>query len=80
MKKKLIGVVMLSSLFMVGCGNKALLDTKWTFSKAKIYMGNEAIEVEVKSWKDYDDTTIQIEDVNGKVYLTDLKNVLLINE
>lgn len=80
MKKKLLLAISFLSIFLVSCGNKQVFDTKYTFNKAKIFMGNEVIEIEVYKWKDYDDTTIQIIDKNGKVYLTDLKNVLLTNE
>ena len=79
MKNKLIGVLLLSSLLFVGYegSNRQIFDTKWEFRKAIIFMGNDTIEVNVKSWKDYDDTTIQVTDINDKTYLTDLKNVIL---
>lgn len=82
MKNKLIGALLLSSLLLVGCegGNRQIFDTKWEFRKAIIFMGNDTIEVNVKSWKDYDDTTIQVTDINDKTYLTDLKNVILLSE
>lgn len=81
MKKKLVGIILLSSLVFVGCGNKQLIDTKWNFKKAIIFVGDESVEVEVRSWKDYEtDTTIQITDTNGVTYLTDLTNVVLIDE
>lgn len=81
MKKKLILIVaVLSSLLLSGCGNKQIIDTTWKFNKAIIIIGEEKIEVNVESWKDYDDTTVQIKDKNGNKYLTDIKNVLLISE
>lgn len=82
MKKKLILIVaVLSSLLLLsGCGNKQIIDTTWKFNKAIIIIGEEKIEVNVESWKDYDDTTVQIKDKNGNKYLTDIKNVLLISE
>ncbi|MGG5462914.1 hypothetical protein [Clostridium sp. B9] len=49
-----------------------------TFQKAIIFIGNEKIEIDV----DYcyvDDSTTRIESTDGKVYLTDIKNVLLID-
>ena len=69
-------------LGLAGCGNRQLIDTKWTFKKAKITIGNEMIEVNVKSWKDYDngDTSVQVVADDGTVYLTDKKNVLLIGK
>lgn len=81
MKKKLIiGMILTSMLLFTGCGNKQIFDTQWTFTKAKIYFGGEIIEIEIDKWVDYDDTTIQLIDKNGKVYLTDIKNVILMNE
>lgn len=81
MKKKLLALAVISSILLSGCGNKQILDTKWTFTTAKIIIGNETLEVNVKSWKDFkDDTSVQIVTDNGKVYLTDIKNVLLISK
>lgn len=81
MKKKLIVLTLLlfTSLF-VGCGNRQIFDTAWKFEKAIIIIGNKELEIEVDSWKDYDDTTIQIKTKDGKIYLTDVKNVLMIKE
>lgn len=80
MKKKLItGLILTTTLFM-GCGNRQIIDTTWKYNKAIIIVGEETIEVEVESWKDYDDTSIQIKDKNGNKYLTDIKNVILISE
>ncbi|MCX0386830.1 hypothetical protein [Clostridium perfringens] len=50
-----------------------------TFQKAIIFIGNEKIEIDV----DYcyiDDATTRIESKDGKVYLTDIKNVVLISD
>ncbi|MDU0868259.1 MAG: hypothetical protein E7B05_14680 [Clostridium perfringens] len=50
-----------------------------TFQKAIILIGNEKVEIDV----DYcyvDDYTTRIESKDGKVYLTDTKNVLLISD
>jgi hypothetical protein len=82
MKKGLLILLLTSSVMLAGCGNRQLIDTKWTFSKAKISIGNEIIEVEVKSWLDYEkgDTSIQVVAKDGTVYLTDKKNVLLIGK
>lgn len=81
MKKKIISTLIVAAtlLTLVGCGNKQILDTKWTFTNATIVVGDKAIEVEVDSWRDYkDDTTIQITAKDGTVYLTDIKNVLMV--
>lgn len=50
-----------------------------TFQKAIIFIGNEKIEIDV----DYcyiEDSTTRIESKDGKVYLTDIKNVVLISD
>jgi len=58
-----------------------MFDTNWTFTKAKIVIGDEVIEVNVRSWWDFDnDTHLQITAEDGTVYLTDKKNVLLIGK
>ena len=80
MKKKLILGLVLTTGLLAGCGNRQILDTAWNFNKAIIIIGEERIEVEVESWKDYEDTTVQIKTKDGKVYLTDIKNVLMIKE
>lgn len=79
MKKKSIVGILLTSTLLVGCGNKQVFDTSWSFTKAIIVIDDERIEVEVDSWKDYDDTTVQIKTKDGKVYLTDIKNVLMMS-
>ena len=80
MKKKLIAGILLTTILMVGCGNKQIFDTSWSFKKAIIVIGDKEIEVEVDSWTDYEDTTIQIKTKDGRVYLTDIKNVLMMSE
>lgn len=78
-KKLLIFSLLLSSTLLIGC-NKQILDTTWKFNKAIIVIGDEQIEVDIDSWSDYDDTTVQIKSKDGKVYLTDIKNILMIKE
>jgi hypothetical protein len=67
----IIGCVLLS-----GC-NKTMIDTQYKFTKAKIVLGNETLTLDVKQWKDYEDSQIQIVTPDGKVYLTHSTNVLL---
>lgn len=82
MKKKILGAIIVLGLgtLMTGCGNRDVFDTTWEFDNAIILFGEDKIEVEISSWKDYDDTTIQIKSKDGRVYLTDVKNVLMIKE
>ena len=47
--------------------------------RAIIVLGNEKIEVEVDNY-DIEDNIVEIESIDGKVFITDIKNVLLISE
>lgn len=80
MKKGILILLFTGMVMLAGCGNRQLIDTKWNFKIARIAIGNEIIEVQVKSWLDYEggDSSIQIVATDGTVYLTDKKNVLLI--
>lgn len=82
--KKVLCSLLISGLgiLVVGCGNQQLLDTQYTYNKAIIGFPDGSVkEVEVKKWNDYDDdTSIQIISEEGEVYLTDLKNVVLLKE
>ena len=81
--KKVLCSLLISGLgiLAVGCGNQQLVDTQYTYNKAIIgFPDGRVKEVEVKKWNDYDDTSIQIISEEGEVYLTDLKNVVLLKE
>lgn len=81
--KKIIGIIcgtiMLVSL--VGCGNKTVFDTTYTFNKAIIQMPDgENIKGDVQTWNDYDDDDqIQVK-IDGVTYLVHSSNVVLIAE
>ena len=83
-KFKLITLSILSVLVidtLVGCGNKTLIDTTYTFDKAIIKLQNgELIEGNVQNWRDYDDgDQIQVT-INDVTYLVHSSNVTLISE
>ena len=75
----LIGTAMLLSA--AGCGNKDILDTNYTYTKAIITLENgEVIEGEIENWTDYSDgDQIQVA-MDGNVYLVHSSNITLINE
>ena len=82
--KKLIAltltiIVLCGSL--VGCGNKQLFDTTYSFERAIIYLPNgEVVEGEVEAWTDYEDgDQIQVK-IDGKTYLVHSSNIVLISE
>lgn len=79
MTKLILGAV-LTMTILSGCGNKSLLDTKWTFDKANIKIGDVYETVSIKSWKDYEDGIVQVVSTDGAVYLTHQTNVVLIGK
>lgn len=82
MKEKILTVVLVTMMMlsMIGCGNKDMLDTNYTYNKAIIDLANgESIEVEIKQWRDYEDgEQLQIITPDGTVYLTSSYNCTLI--
>lgn len=61
-------------------GNKDAFDFNYTFNKAITYIGDEKIELDIESWKDYEGEQIQIVTSDGKVYLVSGLNTMLIGE
>ncbi len=59
---------------------KELFDTSWEIEKATILLGDEQIEVEVENWGNYDNSIVKIKSKDGNIYITDIKNVLLIGK
>jgi len=62
-------VFVLSAL--TGCGNRALLDTTYTYDRAIIQLADgTGVDTKIKSWSDYDGEQIQVIAENGTIYLT----------
>ena len=72
-------VVLSVVLCCVGCGNKDMWDTVYTYDRAIITLPNgEVIEGKVSKWSDYEDgDQLQIT-INGVVYLVHSSNCVLI--
>lgn len=82
-KKKLIRGAALVALVpaLAGCGNKAIFDTKYTFTKAIVVNEDNATIINVKSWQDYEDgEQLQIETTGGMIILTSAFDTKLIDE
>ena len=63
------------------CGNKMLIDTRYTYNVAYITIGDETIKVEIDSWRDYrDGDQIQVVAKDGKVDLSNSTNIALVKE
>lgn len=52
---------------------------EWAVKKAIIVLGNEKIEVEVCDYE-IEDNIVEIESIERSVFITDIKNVLLMSE
>ena len=76
-----IGALLIGGMYLTGCGNKAFIDTIYTFDKAIIRLPNDKIiEGKVQSWTDYENgDQIQVR-INGNVYLVHSEDIVLIQE
>lgn len=75
--KKYIIIFLLSTFVLTGC-NEQIIDTNYTFKRAYI----EGVgEIEVSTWRDYDDSDqIQITGKDGVTYLTHSSKVILFSK
>lgn len=81
MKKFLITILIIATVFsMAGC-NKTIIDTTYNFDKAVIELPNgDIVEGKVQAWTDFEDgDQIQVK-IDGKTYLVHSANVCLIKE
>lgn len=74
--------VVLACLLLTGCGNRAMIYTTYSFSRAIVYApdGTKVAEGKVTNWRDYDDSDQLQVCINGKTYLTAAENIILIKE
>ena len=83
MKKKIVTTILISLSFisLVGCGNKDILGTTFTFKYAKVKLvDGQIVEGKVKRWAKYDkQDSIRITFENGDEYYTHSSNVTLYN-
>ena len=83
--KRIILVIIaaiLACLLLTGCGNRTMIDTTYSFSRAIVYApdGTKVAEGNVTNWRDYDDSDQLQVCINGKTYLTAAENIILIKE
>lgn len=83
MKRVVLLVIFLVIILVscTGCYNKQLFDTTYHYDRAIVYLPNgEIVEGRVSSWADFDDgDSIQVK-IDGKMYLTHISNVCLIDD
>ena len=81
MKKKIVAFLLgltLTISTLIGCGNKDVWDTVYTFDYAIIKLPNgEVVEGKVQSWCDYEGEQLQVK-INGETYLTCTQSCTLI--
>ena len=83
MKKRVALIIFLAIILVscTGCYNKQLFDVTYHYDRAIVYLPNgEIVEGRVSSWTDFDDgDSIQVK-IDGKIYLTHISNVCLIDD
>ena len=81
--KKIIAGLLLVLMFFVfaGCGNMDMLDTTYTYDYAIISFPDGTVKkIEIKKWCDYEGEQIQIESKDGKIYLVNSMNCVLVQK
>ncbi|MBQ7848994.1 MAG: hypothetical protein IJ343_04650 [Clostridia bacterium] len=81
MKKTLLVLLLAALLILLcSCGNRALIDTHFTFTRAMVALPDGTfVEGPVDSWRDFDDGDQLQVTINGVTYLTHSSNVVLIH-
>ena len=73
-------VVLLVCSLCIGCGNRQIFDTTYSFEYAYVALPNgETVEGPLSSWKDFNDSDVIQVVINGKTYLTHYENVVLVS-
>lgn len=77
----ILGTIVITASSIVGCGNKDMFDTVYTYDNVIMKLPDGSIiEGNVESWTDYKDgDQFQIK-VNGKTYLVHSEDCVLIAE
>lgn len=77
----LIAILVIITLMFVGCGNRSMFDTTYTFDRAIVCLPDgSVVKGKVQSWRDYEDgDQIQVE-IDDIVYLVHSEDCALIAE
>lgn len=73
-------ILIISAFTFSGC-NEQIIDTNYTFNRVIVTLNDGTkMEIEIKSWKDYDGEQLQLVGKDGKVYLVSSYNTILIKD
>lgn len=73
-------LLLIALLFLTGC-NAQIIDLNYKFNRAYIELPDGTVEVEVLTWKDYEDSDmVQVTAVDGTIYYTHGSKIILIND
>lgn len=75
----LLLLTILSCLVLCGCNgcNYQLLDTTYKYDKAYVKIGEEWVDLEIRSWTDYEGEQLQIKLKDGSILLVSSYNCIL---
>lgn len=81
MKKRIIvliiAIMLLFTAMFSGC-NKQVIDLNFEFTKAYVKIGEEWVDLEITTWRDYEDgEQIQLKLADGTVLLVHVANCIL---
>lgn len=81
--KRLALIIFLAIILIscTGCYNRQLLDLTYHYDRAIVRLPNgEIVEGRVSSWTDFEDGDSILVKIDGKMYLTHISNVCLIDD
>ena len=75
----LLLLTILNCLVLCGCNgcNYQLLDTTYKYDKAYVKIGEEWVDLEIRSWTDYEGEQLQIKLKDGSILLVSSYNCIL---
>ena len=79
-----LALAVVVSLALTGCSsnigyNKQVADLNYKFTRAIIRFADGDMEIEIRSWCDYDDSDmVQVTATDGTIYYTHGSNIILI--
>lgn len=89
MKTKITAIILVVLILVCACAflacngtvgfNKQVADLNYKFTRAIIHFADGDMEVEIRSWCDYDDSDmVQVTATDGTIYYTHGSNIILI--